>query len=153
MMNHIRMEFLSIPRNEALARSVIGAFIACTDPTVEELADVRTAVSEAVTNAIVHGYRNSIGIVSMECWLRGNALTVLISDSGCGIEDVEQAMQPFFTTGDEGERSGMGFAVMKAFMDRLSVESKPGEGTRVRMKKLLSAPCSAAEKDAVNGCR
>ena len=137
LINHIRFEFDSAAANEALARSVAAAFILPAGPTLETIADVRTAVSEAVTNAIIHGYRDSKGRVEMECSLCGELLEITVRDRGCGIENLEEAMQPFFTTGKDGERSGMGFAVMKAFMDELIVESKPGTGTTVKMKKLL----------------
>ena len=135
MMNRIRMEMMSLPRNEALARSVAAAFIAPLDPTIEELADVRTAVSEAVTNAVVHGYRLGSGVIIMECSIEGNTFTVSVEDRGCGIEDIPLAMEPFYTTGPEGERTGMGFAVMKAFMDSVKVESEIGRGTKVIMEK------------------
>lgn len=139
MNNYLRMEFISLSSNEGLARTVASAFFAELDPTLEELADVRTAVSEAVTNAIVHGYHEKRGIICMECRITDPGLfTVIISDKGCGIEDVEQAMQPFFTTASGDERTGMGFAVMQAFMDTLKVVSVPGEGTTVTMTKQVS---------------
>lgn len=139
MNNYLEMEFLSVSSNEGLARTVAAAFFAELDPTLEELADVRTAVSEAVTNAIVHGYHDNSGIIRMECRITDSGLfTVIISDKGCGIEDVEQAMQPFFTTASGDERTGMGFAVMQAFMDTLKVVSIPGEGTTVTMTKQAS---------------
>lgn len=141
--NRIRIDFDAIGENEALARSVAASFIAPLDPTLEELADVRTAVSEAVTNAIIHGYRRTSGSVVMELQLDGRLLTVRVTDFGCGIENVELAMQPFYTSGDGGERSGMGFAVMQAFMDTLEVDSQVGKGTSVVMKKALSAPDDA----------
>lgn len=138
MDNMIKLEFLSLSQNEAFARSAAASFIAPLDPTIEEIADVRTAVSEAVTNAVVHAYADRQGIISMQLTLIGRTLKVKIEDKGCGIEDVELAMQPFFTTGKGGERSGMGFAVMGAFMDLLKVESKKNEGTSVYMEKHLS---------------
>lgn len=135
MDNMIRLEFISLSQNEAFARAAAAAFIAPLDPTIEELADVRTAVSEAVTNAIVHGYGKSLGIVSMQLKLKDNLLTITVEDEGCGIEDVALAMQPFYSTGSSLERSGMGFAVMQAFMDSLKVESEKGVGTKVTMEK------------------
>ena len=137
MNNHIKLEFISLSQNEALARTVTAAFVSSLDPTIEEIADIRTAVSEAVTNAIVHGYKNTSGTVTLECMLENRLLTVRISDNGRGIENIEQAMQPFFTTDAEHERTGMGFAVMKAFMDSLDVKSAVGGGTMVTMQKRL----------------
>ena len=139
MDNHIRLEFISLSQNEALARTVTAAFVSSLDPTIEEIADIRTAVSEAVTNAIVHGYKNTFGIITLECMLEERLLTVRISDNGRGILNIEQAMQPFFTTDAEHERTGMGFAVMNAFMDSLDVKSQIGAGTVVTMKKMLSS--------------
>ena len=138
MKNTVKFEFLSLSENEALARSVAAAFIMPLDPTLEELADVRTAVSEAVTNAIVHGYKKKKGTVRMECRLDGRLLVISITDFGCGIENIEQARQPFFTTDADGERSGMGFAVMEAFMDDVDVVSKRDIGTRITLKKFFS---------------
>ncbi len=156
MDNMIRLEFMSLTQNEAFARSVAAAFIAPLDPTVEELADVRTAVSEAVTNAIIHGYRRRRGMVSMLLTLKGRLFTARIEDKGCGIEDIELAMRPFYTTGNRDERSGMGFAVMAAFMDGLHVESKVGEGTAVTMEKLISRreeECEGgAERESLEPC-
>ena len=129
----------SKPVNESFARSAVSAFIAPLDPTLEELADVRTAVSEAVTNSIIHGYAMGDGVITLEMCICGDLLTVEIKDRGRGIKDIEQAMQPYFTTGPEGERSGMGFAVMKAFMDKVEVFSKPAEGTVVRLIKRISS--------------
>lgn len=134
MKNTVKFEFLSLSENEALARSVAAAFIMPLDPTLEELADVRTAVSEAVTNAIVHGYKKKKGTVRMECRLDGRLLVISITDFGCGIENIEQARQPFFTTDADGERSGMGFAVMEAFMDDVDVVSRRDIGTRITLK-------------------
>lgn len=140
MNNYLKMEFLSLSSNESLARTVAAACFAELNPTFEELADVRTAVSEAVTNAIVHGYRENKGTIYMECTVSDSGLfTVTISDKGCGIADIEQAMQPFFTTAHGDERTGMGFAVMQAFMDTLNVISAPGEGTTVVMTKQVSS--------------
>lgn len=138
MNNYLKMEFQSYSSNERLARNTVAAFFAELNPTIEELADVRTAVSEAVTNAIVHGYSDKIGIITLECRIEDNTnFFVSVSDFGCGIDNIELAMEPFFTTSRNEERTGMGFAVMKAFMDSLDVESKPGVGTTVCMSKLV----------------
>ena len=126
-------------KNEALARSCIAAFAAQTDPTVEELSDLRSAVCEAVTNSIVHGYRDKSGDITITLKLTDdNCLYIKIADKGCGIEDVEKAMEPLFTTAPEEERAGLGFAVMEAFTDSLKVTSRPGKGTTVTMKKKLT---------------
>ena len=131
----IRAEFASLSENEALARVIVSAFIARLDPTLEELDDVRTAVSEAVTNAIIHGYGHTEGIVYLTCELSGTAVTITVEDHGIGIADVSQAMQPLYTSKPEEERSGMGFTMMQTFMDDLSVTSAPGAGTKVVMIK------------------
>lgn len=135
--NYLRTEFEAISINESLARGIAAFFILPLDPGVDAAADVKTAVSEAVTNAIIHGYGGCGGLVTMELRLEGRLLTVTVRDSGVGIEDVEQAMQPLFTTQPEAERSGMGFTIMETFMDKLEVDSAPGRGTAVTMKKLL----------------
>ena len=134
-MNSMRLEFDAVSANEGLARMAVAAFVAELDPTLEEISDVKTAVSEAVTNAIIHGYEGEQGKVCMECTLQGDVLNVSVTDYGVGITDLEQAMQPLFTTKPELERSGMGFAFMEAFMDDLEVQSVPGRGTTVRMQK------------------
>lgn len=139
MNNCLRTSFKSITQNEALARGIAAQFVMLFDPTVEELSDVRTAVSEAVTNAIIHGYGHPNGTVEMELTAEDGLLTVTVSDRGRGIEDVELARKPFYTSMPEGERSGMGFAVMEAFMDSVQVESEPGIGTTVIMKKRLGS--------------
>lgn len=138
MKNELRTSFLSLSQNEALARGIAASFCMLLDPTVEELSDVRTSVSEAVTNAIIHGYGRPDGVVFMQLEAAGNELTVTVRDEGRGIENVELARQPFYTSQPEGERSGMGFAVMEAFMDSVEVISSPGKGTSVIMKKRLS---------------
>jgi stage II sporulation protein AB (anti-sigma F factor) len=140
MTNEMSLEFAAVSDNEAFARMAVAAFIASLNPTLEELADVKTAVSEAVTNAIIHGYENRCSIedrVHIGCVIRKDVLEVTVTDSGCGIENVEQAMEPLFTTRPELERSGMGFAFMEAFMDELDVDSEPGQGTTVRMYKKI----------------
>ena len=137
--NTIKITFPALSRNEALARSVISAFAAQLDPTVEELSDIRSAVSEAITNAIVHGYRGEKGDVDMCAGFDGNRnLYIKIKDRGCGIKNVEQAMTPLFTTAPEGERAGLGFAGMEAFGDKVSVRSTVGKGTTVTLKKRLA---------------
>ena len=124
--------------NEGLARGMISAFCSQADPTVEELCDVKTAVSEAVTNCIVHGYRNTIGLIYMQIRIfDGGKIYIKIRDRGCGIADIKQAMEPLFTTSPETERSGLGFSVMESFMDKLSVKSATGKGTTVTMVKRL----------------
>ncbi len=135
--NEMEVSFLSVPENEAFARVVIAAFAVQLSPTVAEIADVKTAVSEAVTNAIVHGYEGSRGMVTMRAIIDGTTLAIEISDRGKGIPNVKQAMEPFFTTHPEQERSGMGFAVMQTFMDEVDVQSTPGSGTSVRLRKSI----------------
>ena len=139
IMNEIRLDFPALPENESLARMVISAFLVPINPTLEELADVKTAVSEAVTNAIVHGYARSMGTVRLHAVYREDGLlTVDVSDRGCGIADVARAREPFYTTLDGEERSGMGFTVMESFMDAVEVESAVGKGTTVRLKKQMN---------------
>lgn len=139
ILNEIRFTIPSLSVNEGTARAVVSSFVVQSDPTVEELSDIRTAVSEAVTNCIVHGYRNSHGTIEITVrLLPSREIYIRIKDNGCGIPDIEQAMQPLFTTAPEEERSGLGFSVMESFMDRLSVKSKIGRGTTVTMRKKLS---------------
>ena len=136
--NEMEVRFLSLPENEAFARVVIAAFAVQLSPTVSEIADIKTAVSEAVTNAIVHGYPNTLGKVTVKAKIcEGNVLEVSVKDRGRGIPDVEKARQPMFTTGGE-ERSGMGFTIMESFMDHISVKSAPGKGTTVTLRKKLA---------------
>lgn len=137
--NEMQISFLSLAENESFARVVIAAFAVQMSPTVSEIADIKTAVSEAVTNAIVHGYEGCTGTVVMRARMDDRWLTVEIQDEGKGIANVEQAMEPFYTSHPEQERSGMGFAVMQTFMDDLQVESFPGKGTTVRMRKRIHA--------------
>ena len=139
--NMIKIEFLSKSQNEGFARVAVAAFISQLDPTIEELTDVKTAVSEAVTNAIIHGYENNEGIVFIETYLQNNEATVIVRDDGVGIADVEEAMQPLFTSRTDLERSGMGFTVMETFMDSLEVQSEKGKGTKVTMKKIFKYLC------------
>lgn len=136
--NKMKISFLSVPENESFARVAVSAFAVQLNPTLDILADIKTAVSEAVTNAIVHGYKDDVGMVEVEAELnKSGFLKLIISDRGCGISDVEMAMQPFFTTQPEKERSGMGFSVMQTFMDKVDVYSVSGEGTKVMMEKKL----------------
>lgn len=135
--NRMVLEFESKSQNESFARTVIAAFAAAMDPTIEELADIKTAVSEAVTNCIIHGYPDCIGMITMRAFIRGNEITIEVEDFGTGIEDIKKAMEPLYTSRPELERSGMGFSFMEAFMDDLEVESVVGAGTLVRMKKRI----------------
>lgn len=135
--NEMAMQFDSRSSNEGFARVVAGAFALQLNPTLEELSDIKTAVSEAVTNAIIHGYPGRIGRVEMRARIDGRVFEVVIADRGVGIEDVARAREPLFTTGDDTERSGMGFTMMETFMDELEVESAPGQGTTVRMLKRI----------------
>lgn len=136
--NEMKCTFPSLSVNEAYARTAVTAFAAQLDLTIEEIADIRTAVSEAVTNAIVHGYRGTVGTIEL-CvkLLEGNEVYIRIKDCGCGIPDVAQAMEPLYTTAAAEERAGLGFAVMESFIDKLSVKSKVGRGTTVVMRKRL----------------
>lgn len=135
--NEMRLEFDSRSCNESFARVAVSAFLTQLNPTVEEVSDVRTAVSEAVTNAIIHGYEGKEGKVVIDCAVCGQEFLVEIRDTGKGIADVPLAMEPLYTTKAECDRAGMGFAFMEAFMDSLDVESEPGRGTRVRMTKRI----------------
>ncbi len=135
--NEMRLEFLSKSSNEAFARVAVAAFASQLDPTIEEIADIKTAVSEAVTNSIIHGYENKVGYVKIFAGIRNNTVEIEISDVGKGIEDIQQAMQPLYTSKPELERSGMGFTIMENFMDHLEVESIPGQGTRIKMIKTI----------------
>lgn len=136
--NQMKFTFPAISVNERTARAIAAAFLVQLDPTVEELADVRTAVSEAVTNCIVHAYRHQQGDIEFHIkLLKDREIYIRIKDKGCGIPDVEQAMQPLYTTAKEEERAGLGFAVMQSFMDTVQVKSKPGQGTTVILRKKL----------------
>lgn len=146
--NEMRVDFLAVAENESFARMVISAFILPLNPTLEQLGDVKTSVSEAVTNAIVHGYRGKGGTVRMKAVLtEAGELAVEVIDNGCGIDNIEKARQPFFSTLRDMERSGMGFTVMESFMDSVEVFSEVGQGTTVRMKKRLAdAPVATAKQ-------
>lgn len=135
--NYMILDFPSKSSNESFARSAVACFAAQMDPTLEELGDIRTAVSEAVTNCIVHAYPNGLGIITLRCRiLKDNVLDIVIKDKGVGIGDLEQAKKPMFTTGGS-DRSGMGFTIMESFMTSFSVTSQPGKGTTVHMRRRL----------------
>ena len=138
--NQMRISFLSRSANEGFARIAVAAFAAQLDPTVEEISEIKTAVSEAVTNSIVHGYMDKLGTITITGRLyEGGKVVLTVKDRGRGIEDIAQAMEPLFTTGNAEERSGMGFTVMEAFMDKVRVSSKPGIGTTVTFTKYIKA--------------
>lgn len=140
--NQMTVEFNSVSKNESFARVVVAAFVSRLDPTLEEIADIKTAVSEAVTNSIIHGYDNQDGRIRIETNIVGDIVTVIVTDFGVGISDIDKAMEPMYTSKPELERSGMGFAFMEAFMDELFVESTPGKGTVVTMRKVIGKECN-----------
>ena len=144
--NEIKIEFISKSNNEAFARISVAAFVAQLDPTIEEISDIKTAVSEAVTNSIVHGYEDDIGIVTLICKIHNNDVYIEVSDNGKGIEDIDIAKQPLYTTKPDLERSGMGFTIMESFMDELNVESILGLGTKFTMKKTIKQTEEVEEK-------
>lgn len=135
--NEMMIVFDSRPINEGLARVAAASFCTQLNPTLEEVADIKTAVSEAVTNCIIHGYEGKVHKITMVCRLKERELSIDVTDEGVGIADIEKAMEPLYTTKPEKERSGMGFTFMEAFMDEISVESKLGYGTTVHMKKII----------------
>ena len=137
MKQEMKLEIDSIASNESFARVVVAAFLTRLNPTMEEVADIKTAISEAVTNAIIHGYNNEIHKIEIEASVEGDTFTVSVRDFGVGIEDVAKAMEPLYTTRRDLERSGMGFVFMEAFMDTIKVESKKDEGTTVTMTKKI----------------
>lgn len=146
MQNQMELTFSALPQNEAFARVAIAAFAVQLNPTLPEMADIKTAVSEAVTNAIVHAYEGRGGQIEIRCTIRDDRMQLTVEDFGKGIADIEQALQPFFTTGPSEERSGMGFAVMQAFMDELQVHSEVGKGTQVCMQKRVCGDADAEAK-------
>ncbi len=147
--NYMKIEFPSMSVNESFARAAIGAFAARLDPTLEELGDIKTAVSEAVTNCIVHGYKESIADVYITAAIfPDNRVVIKIRDKGCGIEDIGQAMEPMFTTCKTGERAGLGFAVMQSLCDRVKVVSTPGKGTTVTLSRKIRSRGSPDEQHA-----
>ena len=135
--NEMKLEFISNPNNESLARIAVASFVAYLDPTIEEISDIKTAVSEAVTNSIIHGYENTTGTITIKARTKENVVEIEIIDTGKGIENVEKAKEPLFTTKPEEERSGMGFTIMESFMDEMEVISSLGKGTSVFMKKII----------------
>ena len=137
--NYLKLQFYSLPRNQAFARDAVAAFCLELNPSLSALSDVKTAVSEAVTNCTVHAYRGGSGLVTVECEIEDTTLHIKISDEGKGIADVDQAVQPFFTSLPSDERSGMGFTIMQTFMDEFKVDSRQGEGTVVYMSKSFNA--------------
>lgn len=140
MSNQVKISFLSRSVNEGFARAALAAFLAQADPTVPQLADIKTAVSEAVTNCIVHAYPEGVGLITLTAALYENGLVrITVTDRGVGIPDVAKAMEPLYTTGNPDERAGLGFAVMQSFMDKIKVSSTPGRGTRVTMAKRLES--------------
>ena len=135
--NEMVIEFDGRPSNEGFARVAVAAFCTQLNPTLEEVADIKTALSEAITNAIIHGYEGEVHKIRLECQIKGEAVHITVRDTGTGIADVEKAMQPMYTTKPEMDRSGMGFVFMEAFMDQVQVGSAPGQGTAVHMKKII----------------
>ena len=135
--NEMKLEFLSKSANEAFARIAVAAFASQLDPTIEEIADIKTAVSEAVTNSIIHGYENREGIVKLHCMIKDNNIIIQVSDTGIGIEDINTAKEPLYTSKPNLERSGMGFTIMQSFMDELNIESVLNLGTKVTMRKVI----------------
>lgn len=139
-LNQTKINFLSLSENESFARTVVSAFVTQLDPTVEEMVEIRTAVSEAVTNCIVHAYKNRTGNIEMSLKiLEGNEIYIRIKDTGCGIADIKKAVEPLFTTSPNEERAGLGFSVMESFMDKMQVRSKADSGTVVIMRKKVGA--------------
>ena len=137
--NYLKLEFYSLPRNQAFARDAVAAFCLELNPSLSDLSDVKTAVSEAVTNCTVHAYKGNLGLVTIECEIEENSLHIKVSDTGKGIADINQAIQPFYTSAPSDERSGMGFTIMQTFMDEFKVNSIQGEGTVVYMSKSFKA--------------
>lgn len=146
--NEIRLEFVSKSCNEAFARIAVAAFASQLDPTIEEIADIKTAVSEAVTNCIIHGYENKEGIVKLHCMIKNNNLIIEVYDDGVGIEDINAAKTPLYTSKPNLERSGMGFTIMQSFMDELSVESVVNLGTKITMKKVIKQSLKGATEQS-----
>ena len=140
IVNELKMTFPSLSENERFSRLAVSGFLSQLNPQVDELSDIKTAVSEGVTNCIVHAYRDSVGLVFMQIRIFENSkVYIKIRDKGCGIKDVKQAMEPLFTTAPEEERAGLGFAVMESFMDKIKVRSTEGKGTTLVMEKTLSS--------------
>jgi stage II sporulation protein AB (anti-sigma F factor) len=142
--NYLKLQFYSLARNQAFARDAVAAFCLELNPTLSQLSDVKTAVSEAVTNCTVHAYKGNLGIITLECEIDDNSIHIKVSDTGRGIDDIEKAVQPFFTTLPGDERSGMGFTIMQTFMDDFKVNSIKGEGTVVYMTKCFETEVEKA---------
>ena len=140
MNNNMRLEFNAISENEKFARTAVAAFVTQLNPTLDEIEDIKAAVSEAVTNAIIHGYKDSCGTVVVSCVMTENTVEIVISDKGCGIENIELARTPLYTCAEDSERSGLGFTVMETFMDNVTVESDFGKGTTVTLTKSFTKP-------------
>ncbi len=156
MENYLKMEIAALGENESFARSAVAAFALCLSPSLSEISDIKTAVSEAVTNSIVHAYsdKNEKNSITIECWAEkqdeGGVLHITVTDGGCGIEDVEKAVLPFYTTLENEERSGMGFTIMETFMDGFSVQSERGKGTKVSMfRRIKGMDCSQAFSEEI----
>ncbi len=145
MNNSMKMEFLSISENESFARSAVAAFVAQLNPTLDDIEDIKAAVSEAVTNAVVHGYSDAMGIIYITCDLKENSAAITVRDTGCGIEDISLARTPLYTGLKDSERSGLGFTVMETFMDEIDVVSTPGKGTTVTLIKKIRPDTDAEE--------
>lgn len=145
--NEMKLEFLSKSTNEAFARITVAAFASQLDPTIEELADIKTAVSEAVTNCIIHAYEHKLGMVKLKAQLKGKEISIQITDNGKGIENIDMAKEPLYTTKPNLERSGMGFTIMESFMDSVQVESIVGLGTKVSMSKVIKSTEEEKEKE------
>ncbi|UOQ93644.1 anti-sigma F factor [Halobacillus shinanisalinarum] len=140
MKNHMKIEFLSVSQNESLARISVAAFISQMNPTMDELTDIKTVVSEAVTNAIIHGYEDKPDQqITLECSMENEQIEIIIKDNGIGMVDIEQAREPLFTSKPEWERSGMGFTIMENFMDKVEITSDEGTGTTIRLVKQLTS--------------
>ncbi|MBO5733267.1 MAG: anti-sigma F factor [Clostridia bacterium] len=145
MNNSMKMEFLSLSQNEKFARTAVASFVAQLNPTLDEIEDIKASVSEAVTNAIVHGYADSVGIVYITCDLKDSEAIITVRDTGCGIEDISLARTPLYTGVQNSERSGLGFTVMETFTDEIDVTSAPGEGTTITLIKRISAQAPKSE--------
>ena len=144
--NQMKLQFKSLSSNEGFARVAVSSFISSLDPTISEIADIKTAVSEAVTNCIVHAYADSIGVITIHTKIfKDRRIVIIVRDKGCGIESIEKAMEPLFTTKPQEERSGLGFSVMQSFTDKVKVRSKVGGGTSVTLEKILSKKRGANE--------
>ncbi len=145
MNNSMKLEILSISQNEKFARTTVAAFVSQLNPTLDEIEDIKASVSEAVTNAVVHAYKNEIGKIYITCTLKDCQALITISDTGCGIEDIALARTPLYTGAKDSERSGLGFTVMETFMDDIDVKSEAGKGTTITMIKKIGTNASLKE--------